>query len=275
MELNVNQSAVSYTIDKLRHAFNDKLFYRQGSEIVATERCHALRDELTQILEKFDALTEPENFSPETANLTVKIACNHYERQTIFPYIIKELRSQAPGIKLQIVNSSQDGEIQLKKSGADLLIGPLRPNGNEFYCRKLFSEHYVCLACSKDAALGPKLSIKDYVTRPHISVTHGNTWRSKYMIELDAQGLHLNEVIQLPSAASLDLIINDTDLISTLPSRIASTLGNKVKILESPVPAPFDIDLVWTSRTHQSAPHVWLRQLIVNTVNKHLAKDSL
>ena len=37
--LGVNQSAVSYTIEKLRRAFSDPLFFRQGGRVVPTERC--------------------------------------------------------------------------------------------------------------------------------------------------------------------------------------------------------------------------------------------
>src|SRR5690349_19759651 len=42
--LNVNQSTISYTVERLRVAFQDPLFVRQGNGVTATEHCAALVD---------------------------------------------------------------------------------------------------------------------------------------------------------------------------------------------------------------------------------------
>ena len=38
--LNVNQSTISYTVERLRSAFQDPLFVRQGNGVTATERAN-------------------------------------------------------------------------------------------------------------------------------------------------------------------------------------------------------------------------------------------
>ena len=40
--LDVNQSTISYAIERLRGAFGDPLFVRNGNGVTATERCAAL-----------------------------------------------------------------------------------------------------------------------------------------------------------------------------------------------------------------------------------------
>ncbi len=38
-DLEMNQSVVSYTIDKLRAVFDDPLFVREARRLIATQRC--------------------------------------------------------------------------------------------------------------------------------------------------------------------------------------------------------------------------------------------
>ena len=48
--------------------------------------------------------------------------------------------------------------------------------------------------------------------------------------------------------------------------RVAETYSDAVRIVQSPCPAPFEVYLVWTTRTHKSAMHDWLRKLILECV---------
>ena len=61
-------------------------------------------------------------------------------------------------------------------------------------------------------------------------------------------------------------MIAGTDLIATVPGRIARAYDDAVRIVDSPCPAPFEVYLVWTTRTHKSAMHDWLRRLILESV---------
>jgi len=269
--LDVNQSAVSYTIDKLRKVFGDPLFFRQGGKIVATERCNALVGSIDVILQQFEALLEPEQFDPATADQAVTIACNFYERQIIIPKIICQLRHLAPDIRVSLINSTFEGDEQLKRSEADLLIGPLRPDLQDFFCSKLLDEHYVCVMDPEHELANEPLMLADYVLCPHATISYGGTWRSRYLTELANRQLSLNQILSIPSPACLAETIIGTDLVSTVPSRVAATLKHGLHITDCPIPAPFEVDLVWTTRTHHAPMHIWLRQLISRTVKEQLA----
>ncbi len=270
--LDVNQSAVSYTIDKLRRVFGDPLFFRQGGKIVPTERCNAIVASVDSILEQFEVLLEPENFDPATADQAVTIACNYYERQVIMPLLVGQLRRLAPGIRVTLINSTFEGDAQLKRSEADLLIGPLRPDLQDFYCSKLLDEHYVCVMDPTNPLTKAPLTLADYVLCPHVTITYGGTWRSRYLTELANQRLSLNQVLSIPSPACLAETVTGTDLIATVPSRIAAAHKHRLHIADCPLPAPFEVDLVWTTRTHHGPMHMWLRKLISRTVREQLVE---
>ena len=69
--LGVNQSAVSYTIEKLRRAFSDPLFFRQGGRVVPTERCGIIVTSVMRMLDEIEALATPVSFDPAAAEQTV------------------------------------------------------------------------------------------------------------------------------------------------------------------------------------------------------------
>ena len=264
--LGTNQSAVSYTVDKLRRALGDPLFVRQGGGIAPTERCTTVIASAIRLLDEFETLAAPPEFDPTRARQTVTIACNYYERVLIAPHVIRRLRRDAPGLRVDLINSSAQGRLQLKRAEADLLIGPLRPDEDGFYCRNLLDDRYVCIADPDNPLCDKPLTLDSYAAARHAVVTYGGTWKSGYLQELEARRIELNTVFRLPSPAGIESIVAGTDVVSTIPRRLARTLGPAVRILDCPCPAPFEIDLVWTTRTHASPMHAWLRGVIAAAV---------
>lgn len=270
--LGMNQSAVSYGIEKLRKSFRDPLFVRQGGEIVATDRCSDIVASAIRMLDEFEAITAPVEFDPLTLTHSFTVACNYYERQLMLPHVIRKLSSEAPNVRVDLINSTAQGEAQLKRSEADLLIGPLRPEGQGFYCRNLLSEHYVCIMDPANPLAAKPMTLEQYISCKHAVVTYGGTWKSRYLVQLEAEGLELNQYLTVPSPAGLPDMLKGTEIVATVPRRIAQSFGDMVCITESPFPAPFGIDLVWTERTHKSPMHAWLRALVAETVRANLGE---
>src|SRR5882672_1304506 len=65
--LNVNQSTISYTVERLRDAFQDPLFVRQGNGVTATERCAVLVDWARETIGQIEGLASPAEFDPAVA----------------------------------------------------------------------------------------------------------------------------------------------------------------------------------------------------------------
>lgn len=264
--LGVNQSAVSYTIEKLRRAFDDQLFFRQGTQVEATERCTAIAGSAASLLAEMERLATPEAFDPSEAEHSFTIACNFYERQLILPLVMRRLRAEAPNMRVKTINSISQGHLQLKRGEAELLIGPLMTEQAGFYCRNLVAERYVCIMDPENPLADAPLTLDAYLAARHAVVLYGGGWRSGYLRYLDRMGHSLNQVLTVPSPAGLNRIIEGTDMISTVPRRIGESLGSTIHMVDCPCPAPFSISLVWTERTHRSPIHSWLRDLIAREV---------
>ncbi|MDQ2092427.1 LysR family transcriptional regulator [Marimonas arenosa] len=271
--LGIGQPSVSYTIGRLREAFGDPLFVRQGGGIFATERCVEIVETAGRMVDEFEALAAPRLFDPGSAELTVGISCNFYERVTILPELTRMLRREAPGIRLNIIPSQVRGREQLKRGESDMLIGPIRIEEAGYYRRTLFTDDYVCIMDPANKLSSAPLSLEEYVAAPQIVVNYGGTFRSQFLVELERLGLVPNTSMEVPSPANLPDILTGTDLIATVPRRTAAVFGGSVAVTECPVRAEISIDLQWTRRTHVSAAHVWLRGRIAGAAGRILVQE--
>ncbi len=264
--LGVNQSAVSYTIEKLRTVFNDPLFVREGHQQVPTVHCKEILDNTHRLLAEFLQLTEPKEFDPKIAKSQFVIACNYYERVVILPNILRALRQRAPGLEIEIINADDAGHERLLDARADLLLGPFQQSRPAFHRRKLFDEQYACVMDKSHPNAKPDLTIKEYAALDHVRIMYGGAWQSSYIAEVEAMGLALNFALRVPSPAGIQELIAGTTITATIPARLANKIGSDLHICQCPIPSPFDIYLVWTARTDKSALHKWVRDLVAQTV---------
>ncbi|NVO24946.1 LysR family transcriptional regulator [Donghicola mangrovi] len=261
-DLEVNQSVVSYTIEKLRGVFNDPLFVREARSLITTPRCEEVVTEALDMLARFDHLASARAFDPARTAGTITIACNYYERVIIIPDVVHAIRAQAPNLKIEIVDSSYLGHDRLLRMEADLLIGPFEQLGASFYGRKLYDDRYVCMMDPAHPRAGQDLSLQDYLPLDHVYITYGGKWKSRYMAELDRLGYDLPVAIRVPSPAGIQNLIEGTHLIATIPERLSRKIGSGLHITACPVPTHIDIQLVWTARTHNAPMHKWVRELV-------------
>ncbi len=264
-DLEMNQSVVSYTIDKLRAVFDDPLFVREARRLIATQRCEEVVAEAGQLLERFSQLTTSRDFDPKESTQTVTIACNYYERELIIPLLAHLIRAEAPNLKIEIVDSSYLGHDKLLRMETDLLIGPFVQLGAAFYTRTLYEDHYVCMMDPAHAKAKTALTMEDYLALDHVYITYGGKWKSGYMQTLEQEGHEISIAMRTPSPAGIQSLIKGTGLVATVPERLSRKLGAGLFITDCPVPTAVQIQMVWTARTHASRMHKWLRDLVVQS----------
>ncbi|SMY08869.1 LysR family transcriptional regulator [Flavimaricola marinus] len=260
--LGVNQSAVSYTIEKLRRVFGDPLFVKEAGNQVPTPRCDAIVTQSRRLLDSYRDMATSDTFDPSVAQAEITIACNYYERVLMIPIIARRFQKEAPGIRLTIVNSSSDGALRLLEGQADLLLGPFQPGESGIYIQELFDEEYVCLMDPDHPAAQTVPDMSTYLTFNHLAVTYGGTWKSRFLQVIEDAGHDLNITMKVPSPAGIGQLVTGTQLVATVPARLAQRIGAEQAIVPCPVPAEFKLTMVWTARTQSSPLHNWVRATI-------------
>ena len=261
--LDVNQSAVSYTIAKLRAAFGDPLFVREGGRQVPTERCERLLAQARQMLDLLDGMAQPERFDPARATGSVTIACNYYERILLIPRIVAALRAEAPGMTIRVINALGDGHHRLLAREADVLVGPFGRSESGFHTRRFHAEEYACLMDPSHPMAGKPLTVEDYFTLRHVLIDYGGGWKSAYLQELEAAGHRLEPTLTVPSPAGLAELLSGSNLVATVPRRLGARIADRLAMSACPFRGRFDLSVVWTARTNASAMHRWLRDVIL------------
>lgn len=270
LALGVNQSTVSYAIKRLRKAFNDPLFVRQGNSTVATDKCELLVQHARMILEQLEALSSTQGFDPATADGSVTISCNHHERMFVIPDFIRRAQREAPNAEIHIFESAVDGKQQLKQNTCDIVLGPVSILGDIFYRRRLFTDYYACVMDADHALADGVLTLERYCQSRHVTVTHNGRWEALYFAALRAKDIMLVGNVTVPSHDLLERLIPGSDLVATIPYRLARHLSGRLVLRPFPLDVFIHVDMYWTERTHYSGLHRWARHILAEVSESNL-----
>jgi DNA-binding transcriptional LysR family regulator len=260
--LDVNQSTISYAIERLRSVLGDPLFVRQGNGVSATERCAALVAWARDMLGEIEGLAAPVAFDPATAEGTVTISCNYHERQTLIPRFCAGLRTAAPRVRLVLLDAAGHGNIHLKQNQCDIVLGPIGIAGESFYRRHILTDHYVCVMDRHNPLARSRITLSAYARAEHVFVTHSGEWQPLYLDVLKDKGITLESAVTLPNHDSLERILAGSRLVATIPCHLARAMRGELHAAALPFRVPIPIDMYWSARTAKSGLHKWARDLL-------------
>jgi DNA-binding transcriptional LysR family regulator len=269
--LDVNQSTISYAIERLRAALRDPLFVRQGSGISATERCEALVQWVREMIVEIEGLASPVEFDPAVAQGTVAISCNYHERQTLIPQFSARMRAMAPHARLMLLDAAGHGNVHLKQNQCDIVLGPVGIVGESVFRRHILTDHYVCVMDRAHPLARARITLSAYCKAEHVFVTHSGEWQPLYLDVLKARDIVLEPTVTLPNHDSLEHIISGTRLVATIPYHLARAMHGNLHVASLPFRVPISIDMYWSARTAKSGLHKWARGLLVDVAKGYVA----
>lgn len=267
-QLNITQSAVSHSLDKLREIFQDPLFIRSGRGITPTPRAIEVANELRPLLKQIEALTAPTHFNPAEAELKWAVAANDFQRDLLMPAFYQRVSTQVADFSLHIepseiptVNSLRDGDF-------DLILSPMAPDAPDVMQKRLFGSGGSCFY-DANAREAPS-SEADYKTARYISLTFMAGKNIKGDVHPVLTAIDQNVRIRVSNFAGLAEFLRGSKLLAIAPSLM---INSHLKGFAS-VPFPYQSDhlsmyMLWHQRNQLDAVHHWLRQQLIET-NKSL-----
>lgn len=267
--IGLSQSAMSHALGRLRDQLGDPLLVRTPRGMQPTARALALASPLRGSLEQLEALlrAEPE-FDPASARRTFAIGASDFEGFTVVRPLLVRLRRDAPNIDLRLSAPPPLRVAELLGSRElDLVVKPLHaPDEREgVYHQRLFREGFAVVAREGHPAFAQRLTVKRYAEAMHALVAPGGTARGQVDDLLAERGLRRRIVLTLPHFLLVPHLIAETDLLVTLPARVAESLTSPLAIASRPVPVPlgdFGVDALWHARSHDDPAHRWLRSVV-------------
>lgn len=266
-ELGLTQPAISHSLRRLRKLLDDELFERTSHGLKPTPYADQIAEPIAYALTTMhESLNIRENFEPASSERVFSLAMTDIGEVYFMPKLMLKLAQVAPGVTLTTVrNSGVKLKEAMEMGEVDLAVGLLPQLGAGYFQRRLFEQKYVILM-RKDHPLSSKdFGLDEFLKAKHAVVVAeetGHGLAEKLISELAAPRFIQ---LRLPHFTAVPYIISTTDLIVTVPEKLAETTLEQFDLIMRPLPIEIksiQINLFWHRRFHQDAGNQWLRGLI-------------
>lgn len=263
--LGVGQPAMSAALARLRRLTGDRLFERTGGRMEPTARAAALMPGIAAGLAQLrTSLGEGVEFDPATARRTFTFASTDYTTAIVLPPLAVWLQRNAPHIDLRIAGyDKQDVPELVARGEVDLAIGVFDPLPPDAVRSPIWTDRFVGVARKGHPVLGD-MTPKAYAAANHALVSVRKDARGRIDQELEAIGLCRRIALVLPHMLALQPVLLASDLIATLPARIAASFRQHgLETFELPiVTPPWEVEMLWRPSARTDQAHRWLRQAV-------------
>lgn len=268
--LHMSQPAVSGALKRLREALGDELFLRTARGMQPTALAEQLADPVASAIETLrGALSRPARFEPATARRDFVLSLTDIGEIYFLPPLLARLDQRAPGISLSTArNSVGDLKEEMESGRVDAAIGLLPQLKGRFFRQRLFRQPYV-LAMRRGHPLlqrRRRITEADFGSAEHVVVLAAGTGHGQVDRHLERRRITRRVRLKVPHFVGVGHILQSTDLVATLPERMAQRIAEPfgLEYLPHPVKLPeAAIDLFWHARMQRDAGHQWLRRQIV------------
>ena len=268
--LGVTQPTMSHALARLRAHFDDAILVKVGRTMTMTERARTLAEPTRAAIHELERVFRgPDAFEPLRSKRTFRLAATDNLELIVMPKLARVLAKEAPFVDLRCRSVAADwsdallrGDIELKLGRAASPIAGIRSQG-------LVREELVCLVRRKHPATRRPLTRARYASFEHLVVAphggdHGIVDR-----ELAARGLTRRVTMTVSHFLVAPFIVAESDLVLTIPARVAKALASPLDLATLPCPLPlgrYGLAMAWAARSENDAGHLWLRNAIRRVV---------
>jgi len=266
VRLGLTQPAVSNALARLRKLFGDPLFVRTPSGMDATPFARELAEPIRQALALLEsALAHGPGFDPTSATRAFRFYMSDLGQVEFLPPLVERVQRLAPGVRLEAVAVDIEDIADALGSGAlDVAVGFLPGLGPPIARRGLFRDPYRCLMRADHPI--ERLTRKKFLEASHALVTYRAGGHRVIEEALERAGVARRIALRVPHFTVMPMVLERTDLILTLPARVARVYESRgrFKSLPPPVPIPpAEVAVHWHQRFDGDPGNRWLRQQVV------------
>jgi len=263
--IGLSQPAMSNALARLRQMFDDPLFVRTPRGMRPTPFAQQLAQPVREALRLIQtALQQHAGFEPLSSGNTFRLFMSDIGEMVFLPGLLERIKHDAPGVKIEVVRIPiKDVHTALEAGEIDLAVGFLPGLITGMRQQPLFREQYVCMLRADHPVIGGRISAKQFRAAAHVLVSYAGTGHQIIEETFVREGLGGRIAVRVPHFLVVPMILARTDLVVTVPSRVAEVFAQSgnFKVLKLPLRMPsFEVRLHWHQRFHQDPANRWLRQ---------------
>jgi len=288
-KLAMTQPAVSNALKRLRHAFNDELLIRTAYGVKPTPRAESIWPAIRQALGELESAIAPATADPMNFSASFRMAMADSTAAYWMPHLIREIESKAPGINARMVPLvTRDPRSMLLHGDIDIAVGffpgvvfqlaggqsasnsPIRHNS-------LYTGRYVCVMRKDHPMAHQPLTLKSYCDAHHLLVSFSGRPHGLIDEILAPMNLQRRILLTVNQFFTAGRVVANSDLITVLPQHLISSTGVEQQLIwkELPIETPaVNVDMLWHERDAKNPAHKWLRNNLIELVEKTLNSDN-
>jgi DNA-binding transcriptional LysR family regulator len=284
--LSVSQPALSKTLQKLRDAFDDELFTRTSHGLVPTPRADELSRELPGLLETIEHVLGDADFSPETYAGSFKLLMPPILCESLLPNLMADLAEVASSVQIIMAEVPPNYQELLKKGEADFAAFVALETERDILAEPIAAIAPRCyMRVDHPLAKKKEMDLKDFLAYPHLRLyLPGLTRENTSMVDdvLGQNGVHRSIVLETTQFSSAVGVLTRTDSLLVANAGFQEGGLYRERIVGKEMPSALQrmishtnsrnrgkMSLMRHTRTSRSAPHQWMRALLM----KHLSSS--
>ena len=260
--LRLSQPAISQALRRLEELLDEPLFIRSPAGMRPTSRA-------IEIAPKVDALlvlaseTVMNRFELATSDRLFRISAADFSASLLIAPLVQRFAIRAPAAKLSLgfAGGAPQAYHLLRTGGLDLAVGRFPDPPKDCVALRLFEEDYLVIARADHALIRDGLDLDAYLRAQHVIVSFAGDLTGTVDGDLASLGHTRNVVVASPMFLSAFAAVATSDLIATVPRRLAAKFAGTfgVAAYELPFPASrFHIDLIRAASTVKDRALNWL-----------------
>jgi DNA-binding transcriptional LysR family regulator len=288
-KLAMTQPAVSNALKRLRHAFNDELLIRTAYGVKPTPRAESVWPAIREALSKLESAIAPATFDPATVIASFRMAMADSTAAYWMPHLVREIEQNAPGINARMVPLvTRDPRSMLLHGDIDIAVGFFpgvvsqlaggQSAANNPICHNsLYTGRYVCVMRRGHPLANEPLTLEKYCNAHHLLVSFSG--RAHGLIDdiLAPKNLKRHILLTVNQFFTAGRVVANSDLITVLPQHLISSTGVESQLIwkDLPMETPgVNVDMLWHERDARNPAHKWLRNNLIELVEKTLNSEN-
>ena len=266
-KIGITQPAMSNALNRLRYLVKDELFIRGPKGMRPTPRANELSSPIQTALNNLELSLSSINFDPQTTKKLYKISISDDVAPLILPNLINFLEKESPNSSLRIRSEQGSEALKLLDSNdIDFAIGRFEMVSTRFESVDLYTEKYVCMMNSDHPlAKDEKLSIEQYLSSKHLRVAPAGTPVAPIDRSLSQLNLEREIFARIDLVTMAPLILKNSDLILTLPSKTAQRMAKNYNFSIAELPIGLEqrqTKLLWHRELTNHPAYDWIKSQI-------------
>ena len=272
--LGVTQPAASASLRRLREVFGDPLFVRTGQRLEPTQVALDLRSQVEQTLAGVAGMLELGSvFDPARLDRTFWLSGSDFFSQLLLPKLLERLRLEAPSVKIVFVDQVFGTTLgELENGKVDLAFWPRVDMPKWVSMQYLFTTQFQHIArighnrlVSAGIKDGDPIPVDLVCDLAHVHFSPDGRTLDDMDQVLAKMGRRRKIHATVPTFSAVIDVVNESDLIGTLPFHTIDALGGQRNFTRHPLAVErpeIPLMMYWHRRAENSLGHRWLRGLV-------------